>query len=245
MPPAPFVPPAPPVPFVPPAPPAPVQLVAITDRHRMVAPDVLARGDWAEIARAFAAAVAPLAAPGVLVQVREKDLDGSPLLALARAALGTGALVVVNDRLDVALAAGAHGVHLPEHGLAIDTARAIAALAPGVLRRDAAPPDAQDPWAPSFSIGASCHSLEGALAAARAGADLVQLGPIWDTPGKGPPLGPAALTAARAALPAHTRLVAVGGIDGAARAREALRAGADAVAAIRAVWAHQLDPGAI
>jgi thiamine-phosphate pyrophosphorylase len=226
-------------------PPAPVRLVAITDRRRMVAPDVLARDDWPEIARAFAAAIAPLAVPGVLVQVREKDLDGGPLLALARAAVGTGALVHVNDRLDVALAAGAHGLHLPAHGLSIAAARAVVALAPGAPARAAAPPHAHDPWAGSFAIGASCHSVEGALAAAHAGADLVQLGPIWDTPGKGPPLGPAALTAARAALPAHARLVAVGGIDSVARAREALGAGADAVAAIRAIWAHQLDPAAI
>lgn len=197
----------------------PLRLVAITDRRRMVAPDALARGDWAEIARRFAAAVARVAAPDVLVQVREKDLDGGPLLALVRAALATGARVAVNDRLDVALAAGAHGVHLPEQGLPIAAAREIAGPLVG------------------FSFGVSCHSIEGARAAALAGADLVQLGPIWDTPGKGPPLGPAALAAARAALPAGTRLVAVGGIDGEARIREALRAGADAVAAIRAAWA--------
>jgi thiamine-phosphate pyrophosphorylase len=205
---------------------APVCLVAITDRRRMVAPETLARGDWAEIAREFAAAVARVSAPGVLVQVREKDLDGGPLLLLVRAALAAGAFVVVNDRLDVALAAGAHGVHLPEHGLSIESARGIAAArAPG-----------------GFAIGASCHSIEGAHAAARAGADLVQLGPIWESPGKGPPLGPPALAAARSGL-THARLVAVGGIDGEDRAREALRAGADAVAAIRAVWAHRLDIG--
>ncbi len=234
---------------------APVCLVAITDRRRMVAPDVLARGDWAEIARAFGAAVAQVAAPGVLVQVREKDLDGGPLLALVRAALATGAAVAVNDRLDVALAAGAHGVHLPEHGLSIESVRGI--LAARALA--------------GFTIGASCHSIEGAHAAARAGADLVQLGPIWDSPGKGPPLGPAALAAARAGLvesaaepskrasggpagedareeihrgaAARVRLVAVGGIDGDDRARQALRSGADAVAAIRAVWDNRLDIG--
>lgn len=212
-------------------PPAPVRLVAITDRRLMVAPDVLARGDWPAIAQGFAAAIARILAPGVLVQVREKDLDGGPLLLLVRAALATGASIAVNDRLDVALAAGAHGVHLPEHGLPIPTARA---LLPGA-----------DGAAASFLIGASRHSIEGAHAAARAGADLVQLGPIWDTPGKGPPLGPAALTAARAGLPGSARLVAVGGIDDADRARRALAAGADAVAAIRAVWSHRLDPRAL
>ncbi|HSK03527.1 MAG TPA: thiamine phosphate synthase [Kofleriaceae bacterium] len=212
---------------------APVCLVAITDRRRMVAPDVLARGDWDEIARAFAAAVAPIAAPGVLVQVREKDLDGGPLLALVQAALGTGAAVVVNDRLDVALAAGAHGVHLPEHGLSIESVR-------GILGSRDVPA--------GFTIGASVHSIEGAHAAAEAGAELVQLGPIWETPGKGPPLGPSALAAARPLLSGRARvarLVAVGGIDGEDRARQALRSGADAVAAIRATWAHQLDIGRV
>src|SRR5215510_15243804 len=97
----------------------------------MVPPDVLARGDWPEIARVFAAAIARIAAPGVLVQVREKDLDGGPLLALVREALATGARVLVNDRVDVALAAGAHGVHLPERGLALADARAL--LPPGPL----------------------------------------------------------------------------------------------------------------
>jgi thiamine-phosphate pyrophosphorylase len=213
---------------------APVCLVAITDRRRMVAEETLASGDWTAIAREFAAAVAAVAAPSVLVQVREKDLDGGPLLALVQAALATGAFVVVNDRLDVALAAGAHGVHLPERGLSIESARGIAA-SHGAGAKDAG----------GFLIGASCHSIEGAHAAAEAGADLVQLGPIWDTPDKGPPLGTSALAAARSGLGAGARLVAVGGIDGDDRARLALRSGADAVAAIRAVWANRLDIGRV
>ena len=208
-------------------PPAPVRLVAITDRRRMVPPDLLATGDWPAIARAFAAAIAPLAVPGVLVQIREKNLDGGPLLTLVRAALATGARVSVNDRLDVALAAGAHGVHLPERGLSIPSVCALLAAHP--------------PAAADFAIGVSCHSIDGAVAAAHAGADLIQLGPIFETPDKGPPLGLAALSAARAVLLASTRLVAVGGIDTTDRALLALRAGANAVAAIRATWAHQLD----
>lgn len=195
----------------------------------MVAPETLARGDWAAIAREFGAAVAAVTAPSVLVQVREKDLDGGPLLALVQAALATGAFVMVNDRLDVALAAGAHGVHLPERGLSIESARGLAAAR----------------VAGGFAIGASCHSIEGAHAAADSGADFVQLGPIWDTPGKGPPLGPSALAAARSGLRPGARLVAVGGVDGDDRARLALRSGADAVAAIRAVWANQLDIGRV
>ena len=209
---------------------APICLVAITDRRRMVAPETLAGGDRAAIARELGAAIAAVAAPGVLVQVREKDLDGGAAARARRRSRSRPAPASSSTiALDVALAAGADGVHLPERGLSIEAARGIAASC----------------GAGDFTIGASCHSIEGALAAAAAGADLVQLGPIWDTPGKGPPLGPQALAAARAGLRAGARLVAVGGIDGDDRARLALRSGADAVAAIRAVWAHRLDLGRV
>ncbi|MGN6110543.1 MAG: thiamine phosphate synthase [Kofleriaceae bacterium] len=186
----------------------------------MVDPELLARGDRAALARAFGAAVQRIAVPGVVVQVREKDLEGGPLLDLVRATLATGARVVVNDRLDVALAAGAHGVHLPERGLAIADARRLIERAG---RTD-------------FELGTSCHTLDGVRAARDAGAQMIQLGPIWATPNKGAPLGAAALAEARALLGAEARLVAVGGIDRDERARVVLCAGADAVAAIRAIW---------
>jgi len=150
----------------------------------------------------------------IAIQVREKDLEGGALLALVRE-MQKFAPVWVNDRLDVAMAAGAAGVHLPERGLSIEDARAVAAL----------------------PIGCSRHSVAGVLEAAERGASLIQFGPIWATPGKGPALGPEVL-AVRAQLPAHVRLVAVGGIDSAERAREAAEAGADAVAVIRAAWEH-------
>ena len=144
----------------------------------------------------------PLA--GVAVQVREKDLEGRALLALVRDVMSLGAPVWVNDRVDVARIANAHGVHLPETGLSIADARAAGAT----------------------RIGVSRHSAEAATAA---DCDLVQLGPIFATPGKGPPLGTAGLGA-----PRHGLLVAVGGIDSPERAAAALAAGADAVAVIRA-----------
>jgi thiamine-phosphate pyrophosphorylase len=181
-----------------------VNLIAITDRARM--------------RPRFGDAIARMLArfPAAIVQVREKDLDGGPLLALVREALATGARVLVNDRVDVALAAGAHGVHLPERGLALADARAL--------------------LPPSALVGASRHDLAGVVAAAAAGADLIQLGPIWPSPGKGAPLGLDALRAARDAIAGCAQLVAVGGIDSETRAREALAAGADAVAAIRWAW---------
>jgi thiamine-phosphate pyrophosphorylase len=190
---------------------ADLRVVAITDRRLMLPADLLASGDWSAIAHAFGAAVERAVAgcpPGsVVVQVREKDLDGGPLFQLVRAAQPF-APVVVNDRLDVALAAEAFGVHLPERGLAVATARALA---------------------PSLVVGVSRHA-----AAPDTGADLVQLGPIWATPSKptAPPLGEAAL--AGAAGPAT--LVAIGGIDSPARAHAATAAGAAAVAVIRAAW---------
>jgi thiamine-phosphate pyrophosphorylase len=199
-----------------------VRIVAITDRRLMVPADTLAHGVWTAIADAFAAAIARVARVArdeLVVQVREKDLDGRPLLALVCAALATGARVVVNDRLDVALAAGAHGVHLPERGLAIADAHRLA---------------------PRSSIGVSCHSIDGVRAALAAGADVIQLGPIWDTPGKGPAIGLPALEEARAVIGERARLDAVGGITTRARAEEALAAGAHGVAAIRAVWSGAL-----
>ena len=175
-------------------------LVAITDR-RLMQP--------ADAARAGAD----------LVQVREKDLDGGALLAFVRAVMATGVRVVVNDRVDVALAAGAYGVHLPERGLAIADARALGATFVGVSR----------------------HSLEGVRDAVDA--DLIQLGPIWRTPGKGEPLGPLVLEGARAILDAagsRAKLVAVGGVETRARIEAARGAGADGVAAIRAAWSGAL-----
>jgi thiamine-phosphate pyrophosphorylase len=111
------------------------------------------------------------------VQIREKGLPASRLLALAGAAASrarrTGATrVMVNDRLDVALAAQAHGVHLGTHSMPAEVVRRLA------------PRD--------FLLGVSCHSLAEAQAAQSAGADYILLGPIFATPSKlayGPPLG--------------------------------------------------------
>jgi thiamine-phosphate pyrophosphorylase len=168
--------------------------VAITDR-RVMTPS-------------FGAAIARVTAD--LVQVREKDLDGAALLALVREAIATGQRIVVNDRVDVALAAGAYGVHLPERGLSIADARALGAT----------------------FIGRSVHTLDGVRESE--GADLIQLGPIFETPGKGPPLGLAILEHARSLT--RAKLVAVGGIDSEARARAVLQTGADGVAMIRGAW---------
>lgn len=191
-----------------------LRLVAITDG------DLQDTRGWGE----RAAELARRCAPGQLaIQVRAKALEGAALAELARsivtAARPYGALVLVNDRLDVALGVGADGVHLPERGLPIEDARAIAAKA-GLL------------------VGCSRHSAEAAAQAVREGADLVQLGPIWATPSKegmGEPLGEVALREARREIGDAACVVAVGGVDE-ARAEAARAAGAHAVAAIRAAW---------
>ena len=151
----------------------------------------------------------------VAVQIREKDLDGGALLAFARPIADVcrreSAPLWVNDRLDVAMVLAADGVHLPERGLPIADARRGPA------------------------VGASRHSIDAALEAARDGADVVQLGPIWPSPGKSEALGALALRV-RSRLPLAVKLVAVGGIDSVEHAKEAVLAGADAVALIRAAW---------
>jgi len=219
-----------------------LRVVAITDRRLMV-PDAILAGAWSVAARVFgeavARAVAGCPAGSVVVQIREKDLDGGPMLALVRAAQ-PHAPIIVNDRVDLALAAGVAGVHLPERGLAIADARALApSLVVGVSRH-AFPLDSS----PRAALRAADHAtidtpaLDLADAASDPGVpDLIQLGPIWPTPSKPavPGLGEAAL-----AWPhGLATLVAVGGIDSPARATAAAAAGADAVAVIRAAWTGQ------
>jgi thiamine-phosphate pyrophosphorylase len=219
-----------------------LRVVAISDRRLMVPAEVLA-GDWSVVARAFgdavARAVAGCAAGSVVVQIREKDLDGGPLLQLVRAAQPF-APIIVNDRVDVALAAGAAGVHLPERGLAIGEARALApSLLVGVSRHgrplDHASPGGADP---AFPIDPASTidptSVAPDAPPAPGSPDLIQLGPIWPTPSKPtvPGLGEAALAWPHGAA----ALVAVGGIDTPTRAFAAAAAGADAVAVIRAAW---------
>jgi thiamine-phosphate pyrophosphorylase len=117
------------------------------------------------------------------VQIREKDLPARNLLTITQAAAGHArernpgrTRVMVNDRLDVALAGAAHGVHLGTRSMPA-----------GVVRR-VVPRE--------FLIGVSCHSLKEAVAAQAAGADYLLLGPVFETPSKlqyGPPLGVAKL----------------------------------------------------
>jgi len=182
-------------------------LCLVTDRHR------LGRSwDTALVERVREAARAGIH----LIQIRERDLDGGPLTRLVsscvEAVRGTRARVLVNDRLDVALAAGAHGVHLRADSF-------------GARRARAAVP-------PPFLIGRSVHSLAEAVAATEEGAaDYLIFGTVFETRSK--PGQTAAGLAGLASVAAATRLpvLAIGGIT-AARIPEVLAAGASGVAGI-------------
>lgn len=178
---------------------------------------ILLRSDFLELARRVARS------PEVALHLRGRTLGGRRLwelaLALAAELRPTGAALFVNDRVDVALAAKAPGVHLPSQGMPITAARSL--LGGQVF------------------IGRSVHSPAEARAAFAEGADYVFLGPIWETTSH-PQSRPLGLEAIERALPG--RIVAIGGITP-ERAAECLRAGAYGVAAISALW-DAPDPAA-
>ena len=127
----------------------------------------------------------------------------------------TGTLFIVNDRLDVALACGADGVHLGQEDMQVDVARQLAPR--------------------PFVIGISVGNVAEAVAAEKAGADYVALGPVFSTTSKddaGPALGLSALREIRAAV--SIPVIAIGGI-GRENVGAVIGAGADGVAVISAV----------
>jgi thiamine-phosphate pyrophosphorylase len=164
-------------------------------------------------APAVAAALAVLPRGGAGVQLRQPGLGGRELLEKARALRAVCARfeapLFVNDRADVALAAGADGVHLPARGLSPADARALGLKL----------------------VGVSAHSPEDVVRAAQQGADFALFAPVYETPGKAA-RGEAALAAACRAAPIP--VLALGGVDETNAAR-CMEAGARGVACIRAV----------
>jgi thiamine-phosphate pyrophosphorylase len=181
------------------------------------------------LVQVVAAALGGIAGSGlpphdVAVQLREKDLEARALTELARdlraVTAAAGVSLYVNDRIDVALAVGADGVHLGGTSLSPAEARALG---------------------PALAIAVSAHRSADVRAAA-ATATFAVFGPLRDTPSKrayGPPVGVAALAeAARLDLP----LLAIGGLD-VADVPEIAAAGARGIACIRPVMAAP-DPAA-
>lgn len=202
-------------------------LCYITDRMGLAADFGGAAGAEVEVARLLERIRWAIDGEVDWIQIREKDLGDAQLAALARgavAALGAGqrSRVIVNDRLDVAVAAGAGGVHLGRESLPV---REVAAWR--AKERIARPELAE------FLIGTSCHSLEDARAAATAGADYLIFGPVFETPSKikfGAPLGIDRLREVCTAI--RIPVLAIGGID-LANAGKCFEAGAAGIAAIR------------
>lgn len=162
-----------------------------------------------------------MAAGADWIQIREKDLSAQQLAELARKALSnTGAdwRIIINDRLDVACAVGAGGIHLGEKSISVRDARRFV--------RDRG-------TGKDFLIGASVHSLEAAQIAERDGADYLIFGPIFATPSKisfGSPQGLEQLEVIcrQVAIP----VLAIGGITE-GNARDCYSQGASGVAGIR------------
>ena len=161
------------------------------------------------------------------VQLREKALDTRPFVERARALKALlaplGVPLLINDRVDVALACGADGVH--------------------VGQRDMAPEDARRLMPPGSIVGLSIESAAQVIAAERAPVDYYGLSPVFDTPTKtdaAPPLGLAGVRRIRAMT--MRPLVAIGGI-GFENAASVMAAGADGLAVV-SLLCQAADPAA-
>jgi thiamine-phosphate pyrophosphorylase len=169
-----------------------------------------------------------LAAGLPAVQVREKDLPAADVAQLCRAlrpmTAARGALLIVNDRVDIALAVGADGVQRTSTSLSVEDMRRAADK--------------------RVRVGASVHSPAEALGAATAGAEWLFFGPVYDTPSKrryGPPQGLSALE--RVASAVAVPVIAIGGVTP-ERVAEVRAAGAHGVAVISAILSADSPAGA-
>ncbi len=160
------------------------------------------------------------------VELRERGSNDRTCWTWARIArerLGAGVPIFVNRRFDVAIAAGADGVHLPADGLPLRDVRAHTPR--------------------GFRVGVSAHSPEEAVRAIEEGADSVVIGPVFDTPSKrrfGDPLGPATLERLPLQSAHGADVFAIGGID--EDAIEALAPYRDRISGIAGIRVFQDSP---
>lgn len=162
-----------------------------------------------------------------IVQLRSKVLPDAVLLRLGlrikKIAEKSRKLFFMNDRIDLALATGADGIHLGQEDLPVQMARKLARQAG---RR--------------FWTGKSTHNLKQALAAAKEGADYIGVGPVFATPTK-PGIKSVGLRFVKqAAMQIRIPWVAIGGID-LGNVRDVVTAGASRVAVVRAIFSAR-DP---
>ena len=211
-------------------------LYYITDRSQF-------RGDEHARRRALLTKIAEAASAGVdYIQLREKDLSGRGLEALVRevvAAVRNSTLLrtehrelrtrlLINSRTDVALAAGADGVHLRSDDLSPDEVRQM-------LEASAHRPPATD----HFLVAASCHTAADVFRAESDNADFAVFAPVFGKRGSaGTP--PAGLAALREACRAKIRVLAIGGVT-VENAASCLEAGAAGVAAIRLFQENKIE----
>lgn len=188
-------------------PPVDFHLLLVTDRHQTQGRPLV------PLLQRVLTAAAPA------IQLRERDLSARELVTLAREVQAVTASrrsqLLINDRIDVALALEGAGVHLRSNSLPVSVARQLL----GARRL----------------LGISAHAVEEVLSAQSQGADYIVLGPIYETPSKqmfGPPLG--IHTLEKACRLVRIPIIGIGGVT-AARAREMRRAGAFGVAVITAI----------
>lgn len=154
-----------------------------------------------------------------LIQLREKHMSAREFYEQANVAARRGVQLLINDRVDIALAVGADGVHLGQDDMPPDAARKL--LGPNAI------------------IGYSTHNIEQAIAATKLPIDYLAIGPIFATTTKSdtaPVLGLDSLRTVRQAI-GDFPLVAIGGITR-DNAREVIQAGADSVAVISALLSN-------
>lgn len=217
-------------------------LCYVTDQQSLVAAETSEANQSFDPNKLLLEKIAAATAVGVdWIQIREKDLSGKECSLLTREAVrlassspgdaGTSisskteaarelvsTRILVNERLDVALAAQAGGVHLGEKSLPLEEGQRLVKS----LHREK-----------DFLIGVSCHSLEAAKAAERGGASYLFFGPVFTTPSKasyGAPQGLKCLAEVCRAVPVP--VLAIGGIT-LENAADSLSAGASGIAAIR------------